>query len=198
MAIIRDFIPDRYVAPRPLRFTQVDFINFDKLKKKSHFNLWFSGVNPETGNKIKINGDLHYRLGRNSGYKYYEYYQQLQTIDRKAYYDETLKIMDEYALTIVETAKLNDKIRELNKQIAALKWNEFIVFENKKYGIPKVTDNVHNENDCKGKFKLLYTKGCECHLCEDWNGCNNPKQTNIYSCEKCGFEYTETQYLGNH
>jgi hypothetical protein len=114
-----------------------------------------------------------------AGYRAYDFYKNYMNIDRKKYNEKTLEIVKEYEKNLGETEKINEIIQNLNKKIASLRWNEYIVFENVKYGIPPMT-NVHNEYDCKGLPYLYpvfdeYTKSVFI----------------VYKCQKCGAEVQE-------
>lgn len=41
-------------------------------------------------------------------------------------------------------------------------WDDYIEFENKKYGIEHIINNIHNTNNCGGK--IIHTH-YECHGC---------------------------------
>ena len=42
------------------RYSNIEFNEFEKLKKDNNFKKWFSGINPLTNRKVKVTG----RLGR--------------------------------------------------------------------------------------------------------------------------------------
>lgn len=47
--------------------------------------------------------------------------------------------------------------------------------------------SVKNEGvPCTGKIKK-YFQSCQCHLCENWNGCTTPEDKTIYRCNKCNY-----------
>jgi hypothetical protein len=70
-------------------------------------------------------------------------------------------------------------------------WNDYIIFEEKKYGIPHIYKNIHRENNCFGLIQEDYYVSCECHCCTDWGGCSNPTGTQYYKCSKCNYTYSE-------
>ena len=83
----------------------------------------------------------------------------------------------------------------VQKKIQKLEdWNDFVEFEGKYYGIVKVYNNIHRENNCLGEmvfYKEEY-KRCNCNSCENWlYGCSNPRGTYLryYKCNKCNCEY---------
>jgi hypothetical protein len=86
-----------------------------------------------------------------------------------------------------ETELYNNKVNNVIEQINKLqKWDEYIEFDGKYYGIPEIFNGVHRVNDC---FGTSFTKDrfecCRCHLCENWYGCKTPDDRQLYKCNKC-------------
>lgn len=166
--------------------------NYTKLK---------SGINYETGRKIKIGASIYYSLKRKMenqhGYKLMSKYEELDKINIESYLSETEKIQKELDIKNIEVEKenldiqkYNDTVYEIRKNIDKLeKWNEYVEFEGNKYGIPYVRNDKHCENDCMGEMKCV-KHFCECNRCEKaWSDCGNRIQFS-YRCEKCGYQTT--------
>jgi len=88
------------------------------------------------------------------------------------------------------TTLSQSEINELKKQIEKLNWNEYIIHDCQKFGIPKILNNIHKENDCNG---IISTNRifCECHKCEGgWGICDNYIKINT-KCSKCNYEKYE-------
>lgn len=77
-----------------------------------------------------------------------------------------------------------EKIRKLER------WNDFIEFEGKKYGlIHKIKNNIHIENNCLGE--MIFTHEKNEYTFNDRPFCNyGDKETtySIYKCFKCNYE----------
>jgi hypothetical protein len=179
----------------PIRYTQETFDNYQKLIKTPLFihdyEKWKIGINSKTGRKIKINGDKHYQLkerflikGRCKGGSYAVLFIHLQGIIPEIYTKATIDIynsIDEYNKKIEAYNKEVDNIIEKINNLSS--FNDFVIFNDQKYGLPPIVNCIHRTDDCLGDIKTIY-KACKCHLCEDWNGCDNPVITcNV--CEKC-------------
>ena len=115
------------------------------------------------------------------GYSYV-LFTKLDGINIELYIEETEKIKK-------EIEDYNSKIDDIICKINLLeKWEEYILFEGTKYGIPYVYENIHRENYCLGLITEDYYEGCSCHCCEDWGGCSNPSGTQYYKCVKCDYK----------
>jgi hypothetical protein len=151
-----------------------------------------------------------YDQNRNIQYKY-DYknilFNEIDKIDWNKYFLETKKIKNEIDIknskidkqnkiineNIEKIRIYNNKVREIIKQINNLKkWTSYILFEEKKYGIPKVFEGIHRFNDCNGLFKESHYEDCGCSSCENWYGCSSPKGTQYYKCIKCNYEYSKS------
>ena len=179
---------------------------------------WISGINykSKTKNKIKIGGNLHIKLGHKfilqhiinyrkycvGDLNYYSYsnnnilFNHIDSIDWDTYFLETEQIynnINNENMIINENNKkvieYNNNINEVIKKINKLEnWDEFIEFQEKKYGISYIYNNIHRENNCFGLIKKDYYKECSCSTCENWNGCNRGG-TQYYKCENCDYTY---------
>jgi len=96
---------------------------------------------------------------------------------------------------------MNDVIKTYNKAVDKIiqkiigleKWDDYIVFENKKYGyIHKTKNNIHIENNCMGDIIYVKQEKNECEGCRNPIMFNTPYTCNcraydITKCIKCGF-----------
>lgn len=195
------FLDEKYPnePEKPGRITKEEFDNYDKLKKDSNFNKWRSGINPDTGRKIQVTGKVHNQLRYTYKYNTIEYYNALDKInDIKEYIKRTELLMDNYNKKKEYYNKEKDRVEKLietnlnsfnEKFKNIINWDDYVEYKGEYYGIPHITyindEKNHNENDCKGKLFFDSYGPCECHLCEDWNGCSNPRPVSIYKCNKC-------------
>ena len=177
------------------RYNKDDFEKYKEITKSmENYEKWKIGINHKTNRKIKIGGKTHEQLGyenfyikRGTTYSYsYVLFTDLDGIKIELYIEETEKIKK-------EIEDYNSKVYEIICKINLLeKWEEYILFEGIKYGIPYVYNDIHRENNCFGLITEDYYKGCSCHCCEDWGGCSNPTGTQYYKCEKCDYKYGES------
>lgn len=178
------------------RYNREDFEKYKEITKSiEHYEKWKIGINYKTNRKIKMGGKTHMELGyenfyikhKTSSYNYsYILFTELDGINIELYIEETEKLKK-------EIEDYNSNIYEIICKINLLeKWDEYIVVEGIKYGIPYVYKNIHRENNCFGLITEDYYKGCSCHCCEDWGGCSNPTGTQYYKCEKCDYKYGES------
>jgi hypothetical protein len=186
------------------------------------YKKWLSGINYEskTKNKIKIGGNLHVKLGKkfilnhivnHTKYNtydltYYSYnyedilFKDVDNIDWDIYFLETEQIYDNIDNENKNINENNEKVIEYNNRVnEAIKninlleeFNQYVVFEGIKYGIPNVYNNVHREDNCFGLIEKYYYESCTCHCCEYWGGCSNPTGIQYYKCKKCDYKYSET------
>ena len=127
-------------------------------------------------------------------------FDELININASEYLQETKKIksiIDEENIIIRQyNILINEIIGEINR---LKKWNDFVEFENDKYGNNnKIINNIHRENDCNGNMLLINSTFNQCYQCE-WGmwpcsgGCSSKENT--YKCDKCGFIYLESLKL---
>jgi hypothetical protein len=175
-----------------------DKSTFDKCKEateneelKRNYIKWKSGINHKTNRRIKIEGKIHDLL--KADFKYVILSDELKDIHMDDYLTETERIkkdINEKNIIIKESnALISDIIIKINE---LEKWEDYIVLENKKYGIPCIYDNIHRENDCFGK--IVKNKICihECRECRGSASFPEPcrcKYRDIYDCERCGHVY---------
>ena len=118
------------------------------------------------------------------------------------------KIRD-YKIVYNKVIEYNDEIDKIIKQINKLKkWEEFVLFDDKHYGIHNIHNNIHRENNCFGNIIPDYIEEtiikCECSSCENWGGCGSNGAKNIiqyYKCDNCNYKYdkmVKTFYNDNY
>ena len=205
--IIRNYPNKKKLLKYPLRF-QEDIINKYKEFKnntdlQNNYNKWKSGINYKTNRKIKIGGKVYNHLKYNFIIHFdnkHILFEELNGIDFDNYLLETDNIYKEIDEQNIIINNYNNKINIIIEQINKLeKWNDYIEFQGNKYGIPKVYDNIHRENDCLGNFIEDFYTSCTCRLCEDWGGCTNPQAKQYYKCNKCNHEiYKYVDCSKNH
>ena len=181
------------------RYKKEDFEKYKEIIKSiENYDKWKIGINYKTNRKIKIGGETHKELGYKNFYikqyrseNTYSYivFTELDGINIELYLQETEKLKK-------ETQDYNSKIYDIICKINLLEnWEQYIVFEGIKYGIPYVYKDIHRENNCFGIIKKDYYESCSCHCCEYWGGCSDRTGNQYYKCEKCNYNYSE---LINH
>jgi hypothetical protein len=184
----------------PLRFNNFVFEKFNEMiideKLQNDYKKWKNGINYNTNRKITIGGKIHTSLKQQFMIKYGSFkggfknilFTSLIGIDSIKYICDTEKfkndidiennIIDDYNNNIDDTIK---KIQELKK------WNDFIEFEGIKYGIKRIYNNIHRENDCNGEIIEYY----KCRSCRGtssfYEQCRCEYKENI-KCLKCGYK----------
>ena len=104
--IIREFPKFRTLPEKPKRFSLEDFEKYEILKKES------SNINN------------------------FEYYRPIQYIDKDKYLIETEFLYEIYNQQCKDIEEYNNNVKEIIKKINNLNFlNEYIEFENKKYGL---------------------------------------------------------------
>jgi hypothetical protein len=180
-------------------------------KSKNKININGKLYN-ELGKKFILIHIANYKLFYNSDssiYYTYEYqyilFKNIYNIDWNDYFLKTKNIYNEIKNEIDEKNKIidennkkiidyNNKVDEIIKKINLLeKWDQYIIFNDVKYGISKIYNNIHRENDCFGIIKFNYHKPCECSTCENWRGCGDPG-TDYFKCEKCDYSFSTKHY----
>lgn len=159
----------------PWRYTNEVFDKFNEMYSdpeiRENCNKWKEGINPYTNRKIKIGGKTYDSI-KDDFMIYFLYrtrwtwvfYLKLVEIDQEIYKEETIQLNREIDR---ENKVISSKI----KQIKCLKsWNDFVIYNGIKYGLKKVVNHVHRENDCFGKMERQKCRG------------------NFTKCNKCGYE----------
>lgn len=172
-------------------FEKLNQMNADT-ELQNDYIKWKDGINYNTNRKIKIGGKIHEKLKQKfmvccEGI----IFDTLNNIDADEYLQETKKIINEIDGENAIIKDYNNLVDSIIEKIKKLKrWDEFIEFEGKKYGlIHNIKNNIHIENNCYGEMVFLksYTEYSSndrpfC-ICDD-------KETtySIYKCSKCNYE----------
>ena len=172
---------------RLYRYSKDSFEKYKEITKSSeNYEKLKIGINYKTNRKIQIGGKLYEKLS-----KYFYIYQS----GNPYFLFTTLDGIDE-TLYLQSTEQLKKEIQNYNTNINNIickinlldKWEQYVDFEGKKYGIHCIYNNIHRENNCFGLVKKDYCTSCTCSCCENWGGCGNSKENQYYKCEKCNFQ----------
>ncbi|KAL7714017.1 Uncharacterized protein QTN25_008442 [Entamoeba marina] len=191
----------------PNRYPEDVFIKFNEMCKNTQlmkdYQKWKSGINYKTNRKVTIGGKVHNRV-KDKFMIHYEHHCQSHTsmqsilfekvndIDKDQYLSETEQINKGVDIKNLEIDKYNASVKQVIAEIEKLtNWNDYILFNQKKYGIcEKVKNNVHVENNCGGSMIFSHEK--KGYIFRDRPFCNNYSDIEItyscYKCDKCGFE----------
>ena len=173
------------------------------IELQNDYKKWKDGINYETNRKIKIDGKIHRELKQKFMINYSHNYsfgsqmrssvlfEKLNNINSHKYLQETEKINNEIDVENAVIKDYNKLVESIIEKIQKLEgWNEFIVFEGKKYGlIHKIKNNIHIENNCLGEMIFTYEETE--YTFNDRPFCNyDDKETtySIYKCSKCIYE----------
>ena len=180
--ILRSYPENKYDRYNEYRYNRNDFKKYTEINKsRNDYEKWMEGINYKTNRKIQIGGRTHCKLGYEKFYIRGDLFIKLDGIDVEEY----ISITNEKER---ERWYYNDTRDGIIKQIQSLeKWEDYIIFENNKYGIPSIYNNIHRENNCYGVIKETYHESCRCHSCEDWGGCGS-SGTQHYKCENCEYK----------
>ena len=193
----------------PIRTNMLDVDDIFKLSNSIKYNndykKWEKGINynSKSNNKVIIGGKIHNNLGNKFMINHYDNntnikmgYKDVIQYDWNFYKLKTKLLcedIDKQNINIVNLNKeiinynilVDDIINEINK---LEKWNDYIEFDNNKYGVPVIIKNkIHIENDCNGNIIKYYFKKCECNKCENWYGCGIDGYQ-YYKCDKCNYK----------
>lgn len=192
--INREFPSYKKSLSYPFRYRKDIFIKYNELLKneelQNDYKKWKLGINYSTNRKITIGGIIHNKLKNKFKIENEIFLSDIEDIDFEKYIYETnylYKIIDDEN---IEIKKYNDEVTNIVEKIKKLNsWEEYILFEEKKYGIPKVYNNIHIENNCFGNIICEYQQ-CTCSTCENWRGCRS-RGTNYYKCNLCNYSFSE-------
>lgn len=184
--------------PYPKRY---DYYVFEKLNKmnrdkelQNNYKKWKSGINYTTNRKIAIGKKLHEKLGK----KFMIHtscgnilFDTLNNINQDEYLHETIKINNMIDYENSKIKDYNSLVDSIIEKIEKLdRWNEFIEFEGKCYGITsKVLNNIHIENNCFGE--MIFNRKKTEYICNDRPFCNyddKERTFSIFKCSKCNYE----------
>ena len=178
----------------PCRYTNEAFDTFHEMYNdpeiRDRCNKWKAGINPYTNRKIKIGGKTYdsikddfmiYFLYRTRWTRIF--YLKLKNIDEEKYKEETIQLNHEIDK---ENEIISSKIEEINRLQS---WNDYVMYDGMKYGLKKVVNHVHRENDCFGQMEYDREKEYKCR------GCRFNKTRyqclcytfTINKCNKCGY-----------
>lgn len=191
-------------------FEKLNEMNGD-IELQNDYKKWKDGINYETNRKIKIDKKIHRELKQKFMINYSHNYsfgtqmrssvlfEELNNINSHKYLQETEKINNEIDIentVIKDYNKLVDSIIEKIQKLEG--WNEFIVFEGKKYGlIHKIKNNIHMEKNCLGEMIFIHEETE--YTFNDRPFCNyDDKETtfSIYKCSKCNYENKIIKTIG--
>jgi hypothetical protein len=177
------------------RYNKEEFEKYKEIIKSiENYEKWKIGINYKTNRKIKIGGKKHIQFGYENfyikhrtlydGYSYI-LYTKLDSINIDSYIQDTEKLEEEI---LSHNVKINELICKINK---LEKWNDFVEFEGIKYGVQKIYNNIHRENDCNGNINETEVCVRECRECRGTTSFTEPcrceYKTNI-ECVKCGYK----------
>lgn len=173
-------------------FEKLNEMNGDT-ELQNDYKKWKDGINYKTNRKIKIDGKIHRELKQ----KFMIYtcggvlFDTLNSINAYEYLQETKKNINEIDIEnaiIKDYNKLVDSIIEKIQKLE--RWNDFIEFEGKCYGITnKVLNNIHRENDCFGE--MVFTRKETAYTSNGRPFClyeDTETTYSIYKCSKCNYE----------
>lgn len=176
-------------------FEKLNEMNTDT-ELQNDYKKWKDGINYKTNRKIKIGGKIHEKLKQKfmiGGILF----EDLINITADDYLQETKKINNEIDAENIIIKNYNKSVDSIIEKIQKLeKWNDFIEFEGKCYGITsKVLNNIHIENNCLGE--MIFTRKDIEYTFNDRPFCNyDDKKTiySIYKCSKCNYENRMVEY----
>jgi hypothetical protein len=176
-------------------FEKLNEMNGD-IELQNDYKKWKDGINYKTNRKIKIGGKIHRELKQkfmiSYSHNYYGHqikssvlFEDLININADDYLQETKKIYNEIDAENIIIKNYNKSVDSIIEKIQKLeKWNDFIEFEGKCYGITsEVLNNIHIKNDCLGKM-IFIRKDIEYRI-NDRPFCNYDDKETIYSIYKC-------------
>ena len=181
----------------PLRYDKMVFEKLNEMKSdvelQNDYKKWKNGINYDTNRKIKIGGKIHKKLEKkfiihsSRGIRF----DILNDINVDEYLQETKIIYDNIDVENDVIIKYNSFVDDVIEKIKKIeRWDEFIEFENKKYGFIDTTkNNIHIENNCFGEMFLTCEK--KEYICNDRPFCNyDDKEITylIYKCSRCNHE----------
>lgn len=210
MNIFRIYPKKRKYESYPSRYTSKLFDTFENLLKDTDFindyKKWKLGINPTTNRKIQIYGELHYKISERFRISYKDtnnnndsiIMDKLENINREKYLADTEKIISNINNENALIKNYNDNVDKVIEQINQINnWDDFIIFEGKKYGYPNFIKNeTHIKDNCFGK--IIFIKEKTKYYFNDRPFCNysDGETTYLYYiCDKCKLKYKE---IKNH
>jgi hypothetical protein len=155
----------------PARYKERDFekynqcvINADFL---SNYEKWKKGINYETNRKIELDGPTHSRL-KNTFIINPSMFEELGKIIFDDYMSQTNSMYKKIDKKNKRINQYNLNIDFMKRKIDNLSWNDYIEFEGVNYGVTKVHNGIHRENDCMGKIIRSHCDACKkCLYCNE-------------------------------
>jgi len=175
---------------KPHRYSETMFSRNISILGSVEYGKWLSGVNPTTGRKLKIDGRTHRKVGQDMNFDTIHIFKN--NINQKNWEDynaETLLIYNEIERKNIEIKKQNIIIEDLNVKRRCLpKWDSYIVYNDVKYGVNHIVNDIHRFRDCLGSVKVTHTTTEECGKC-DWGmwpcGHDCMWVKNHLKCDRC-------------
>ena len=198
MNIIRTYPNYKNKLKKPNRFNTEHFETFNKMiddkDLMSNYQKWKLGINYKTNRKIKIDGDTHKKIDCFHKYIFGDsiYIDDVININQGDYLKETFEMEKDIANKNEEIKRYNDIVKSVIDKIKNLdKWDDFIEFEGKYYGlVNKVRNNIHIENSCNGEMIFIETK--REFVFRDRPFCyteDTDYEYDVYECRNCNFTH---------
>ena len=166
MNIIRTYPNYKNKLNYPKRFNIEHFETFNKMiddkDLMSNYQKWKQGINYKTNRKIKIDRYTHKNIDcfHKNIFGDSIYIDDVININQDDYLKETIEEQKDIDNKNEEIQRYNDIVKSVIDKIENLdKWDDFIEFEGKYYGlVNKVRNNIHIENSCNGEMIFIETK----------------------------------------
>ena len=196
MNIIRTYPKYKDRLKKPKRFNIEHFETFNKMiddkDLMSNYQKWKLGINYKTNRKIKMGGDTHKKIDcfHKNIFSDSIYIDDVININQGDYLKETFEMEKDIANKNEEIKRYNDIVKSVIDKIKNLqKWDDFIEFEGKYYGlVNKVRNNIHIENSCNGEMIFIETK--REIVCRDRPFCytaDTDYEYDVYKCSNCKY-----------
>lgn len=166
---------------------------------QKNYKLWKEGTNHRTKRKLKIGGITHEKIGKDFYIDGYDYTKILNIIGNDdeqidEYIDETNKIKNDIDNKNNIIKQDNEEIHSVVNKINQLKnWNDFIEYDNNKYGLHEIMNNIHKKNNCNGTMTNIHSEFKMCNKCDNgmyFCGRNCTEIIITYKCNKCDYVTT--------
>lgn len=195
------FIPLPFKTKRIPEKTFTDYFKWkEHMLTNVNYIKFINQINPITGRRMKKDGRTYLYTERKFRFyifngidmKYeFTMISEMSTEDIESYIKETKRIEQDWVKVCNIIAKHNEQISEIVRRIELLKdWNDYILYNGVKYGLPPFYNGIHYENSCMGKVIEHDYIPCSCHSCENWSGSNCRRGgAQIYKCIKCNKDH---------
>lgn len=181
----------------PFPESRISDLRLDEINKlrnnvaaMENFTTLMNGFNFETNRKINIGGRVFEKIYDKHFQKAFRSMKEeaIRNLDIDEYKKQNIVAKNEWLAQCKIIDDYNDKVKKIKIQIESLtNWNDYITFENKKYGIYRFHNNIHYENNCNGvSTRVEDYVSCECSSCRSWFGCGRgPNLEYKHECTKC-------------